>query len=93
MTAIGRLTYSHSIRRDHIPDGRLLPLPLASLMLKRLAPWIRMPLVFPDVLAASTAMFLDAVPEVPGTTAQSPRQVSLEHLSELTGPGRVDERV
>ena len=73
----------HSMRRNLLPDGRMLPLPLpvASTVFKQLTKWIRMPLILPHVLAAGTATFLDALPSLLEHSTRNPKQFSKENIS------------
>jgi hypothetical protein len=53
-------------------------------MFKRLAPWIRMTMEFPQALVADTATFVDATALMPKTKPDTPKDITKGHLSELT---------
>jgi hypothetical protein len=42
---------------------------------------MRVPLIFPSVLATSTAVCIDAMPSIPEAVSQAPEQAVRDHLS------------
>ncbi|KAF3000720.1 hypothetical protein E8E13_003248 [Curvularia kusanoi] len=71
----------HSSPAKHAQVGQLLPLAISKSWFRRLATWLRVPIVFPSVLENTIAMCIEAEPLIPESISQTREQASKEHLS------------
>ncbi|KAF2734622.1 hypothetical protein EJ04DRAFT_576734 [Polyplosphaeria fusca] len=64
-------------------DGKKLPLPISPDLFAQLAPYARIPKIYPTILHRNTASAIFSVPEVPPIEQPtlSPTNISKEHLS------------
>lgn len=60
------LEYSFSVRQGEY-DGNMIPIPISQLSYDKIAPFARIPSIFPDILFRKSAMAVYATPQIPQT--------------------------